>query len=68
MAIGVAIETAFPIPIVGTAFGALAGDVIGYVNDNTPIVGWVKDDVGAAVYYFGNAAKAVENFFGNLFG
>ena len=68
MAIGAAIGTAFPIPIVGTAFGALAGGVIGYVADNTPIVGWVKDGVGAAVDYIGNAAKAVGNFFGSLFG
>ena len=67
-AAGAAIGTAIPIPGIGTAVGFGIGLGVGYIVESTPVVGWVKDGVGAAVNGIGAAASAVGGFFGGLFG
>lgn len=66
-AAGAAIGTAIPIPGVGTAAGFVVGIGSYVICEYTPVVGWVKDGVGAAVDGVGKGIGWLGNRIGSLF-
>ena len=71
VSIGTFVGTAAVAGSIGGPVGALAGIAVGtvayVVTEYTPVVGWIKDGVDAAMDGIGKAVNAVGDFFGGLF-